>query len=78
MLIENYEGIRQNLEDKGYDTSLLEEDKQQDSGYIQVSLGGYNPSISDQERNIRTGFKGEILVYEKLVAMGYSPVCPTI
>lgn len=78
MLIENYEGIRQNLEDKGYDTSLLEEDKQQDSGNIQVSLGGYNPSISDQERNIRTGFKGEILVYEKLVAMGYSPVCPTI
>lgn len=78
MLIENNEGIRQNLEDKGYNTSLLEEDKQQDSGNIQVSLGGYNPTISDQERNIRTGFKGEILVYEKLVAMGYSPVCPSI
>lgn len=78
MLIENYEGIRQNLEDKGYDMSLLEEDSQQESGTIQVTLGGYNPSISDQERNIRTGFKGEILVYEKLVAMGYSPVCPSI
>lgn len=78
MLIENYEGIRQNLEDKGYDISLLEEDIQQDSGTIQVTLGGYNPSISDQERNIRTGFKGEILVYEKLVAMGYSPICPSI
>lgn len=78
MLIENYEGIRQNLEDKGYDTSLLEEDKQQDSGNIQVTLGGYNPSISEQERNIKTGFKGEILVYEKLIAMGYNPVCPSI
>lgn len=63
MLIENYEGIRQNLEDKGYDTSLLEEDKQQDSGTIQTTLGGYNPSISEQERNVKTGFKGEILVY---------------
>lgn len=78
MLIENYEGIRQNLEDKGYDISLLEEDIQQESGTIQVTLGGYNPSISDQERNITTGFKGEILVYEKLVAMGYSPICPSI
>mgnify|MGYP000915073661 FL=1 len=78
MLIENYEGIRQNLKDKGYDTSLLEEDKQQDSGNIQVTLGGYNPSISEQERNVRTGFKGEILVYEKLIAMGYNPVCPSI
>ena len=78
MLIENYEGIRQNLKDKGYDTSLLEEDKQQDSGNIQVTLGGYNPSISEQERNARTGFKGEILVYEKLIAMGYNPVCPSI
>ena len=78
MLIENYEGIRQNLEDKGYDTSLLEEDKQQDSGTIQTTLGGYNPSISEQERNVKTGFKGEILVYEKLIAMGYNPVCPSI
>lgn len=78
MLIENYEGIRQNLEDKGYDTSLLEEDKQQDSGTIQTTLGGYNPSISEQERNVKTGFKGEILVYEKLIAMGYTPICPSI
>ena len=78
MLIENYEGIRQNLEDKGYETSLLEEDKQQDSGTIQTTLGGYNPSISEQERNVKTGFKGEILVYEKLIAMGYTPICPSI
>lgn len=78
MLIENYEGIRQNLEDKGYDISLLEEDIKQESGTIQVTLGGYNPSISDQERNITTGFKGEILVYEKLIAMGYNPICPSI
>lgn len=78
MLIENYEGIRQNLEDKGYDTSLLEKDLQLESGTIQTTLGSYNPGISDQERNVRTGFKGEILVYEKLIAMGYNPICPSI
>ena len=78
MLIENYEGIRQNLEDKGYNTILLEEDAQLENGTIQTTLGGYCPSISDQERNARTGFKGEILVYEKLTAMGYNPVCPSI
>ena len=78
MLIENYEGIRQNLEDKGYDTSLLEKDTQLESGTIQTTLGSYNPGISDQERNVRTGFKGEILVYEKLIAMGYNPICPSI
>lgn len=78
MLIENYEGIRQNLEDKGYNISLLEEDTQLESGTIQVTLGGYSPSISEQERNVKTGFKGEILVYEKLKTMGYSPVCPSI
>lgn len=78
MLIEDYDGIRQNLEDKGYNTSLLEKNIQSESGTIQVTLGGYVPSISDQERNKITGFKGEILVYEKLRAMGYSPVCASI
>lgn len=78
MLIEDYEGIRQNLEDKGYGTSLLEKYIQPESGTIQITLGGYAPNITEQERNLRTGFKGEILVYEKLIAMGYSPVCPSI
>ena len=78
LLIENTDGIRQNLEDKGYDTSLLEEENYQDSGTLQVTLGGYNPGVSDRERNVRTGFKGEILVYEKLLSMGYHPVCPSI
>lgn len=78
MLIEDFEGIRQNLEDKGYDISLLEQEQQIDSGTIQVKLGGYNPNSSQQERNKRTGFKGEILVYEKLTAMGYSPICKSI
>lgn len=78
MLIEDHDGIRQNLEDKGYNTSLLEENIQQESGNIEVTLGEYTPSVSDQERNKRTGFKGEILVYEKLIAMGYNPICLSI
>ena len=78
MLIEDHDGIRQNLEDKGYNTSLLEENIQPESGNIEVTLGEYTPSVSDQERNKRTGFKGEILVYEKLIAMGYNPNCLSI
>lgn len=78
LLIENIDGIRQNLEDKGYDMSLLERDEYDDSGTIQVTLGGYNPGYDEQERNKRTGFIGEILVYEKLLSMGYHPVCQSI
>lgn len=78
IFIENIEGIKQNLKDKGYDVSLIEEETVSDSGTFEVRLGGYNPDLSQQERNLITGFKGEIIVYEKLVAMGYRPICPSI
>lgn len=78
MFFENIEGIKQNLKDKGYDVSLIEEEAVSDSGTFKVRLDGYNPDFSQQERNLITGFKGEIIVYEKLVAMGYRPVCPSI
>ena len=78
MFYENIDGIKQNLKDKGYNVSLIEEEIVPDSGTFEVRLGGYNPDLSQQERNLITGFKGEIIVYEKLVAMGYRPVCPSI
>lgn len=76
MFYENIDGIKQNLKDKGYDVSLIEDDPIP-SGNLNVSLD-YHPDESVQERNLITGFKGEIIVYEKLVAMGYRPVCPSI
>jgi len=78
MMIEDYEGIRNNLEYKGYDISLLEKVNTSDSGNIKTTLGSYQPNNSQQELNIITGFKGEIIVYEKLVSMGYEPECPSI
>lgn len=78
MFFENIDGIKQNLKDKGYDVSLIEEETVPKSGTFETQLGGYNPDLSQQERNLITGFKGEIIVYEKLIAMGYRPVCPSI
>jgi hypothetical protein len=78
MFYENIDGIKQNLKDKGYDVSLIEEETVSDSGTFEPRLGGYNPDLSQQERNLITGFKGEIIVYEKLIALGYRPVCPSI
>lgn len=77
MFYENIDGIKQNLKDKGYNISLIEDDPITISRNLKVSLD-YHPDESAQERNVITGFKGEIIVYEKLVAMGYNPVCPSI
>ena len=78
MFYENIDGIKQNLKDKGYDVSLIEEETVPESGTFEAQLGGYTPDLSQQERDLITGFKGEIIVYEKLVALGYRPVCPSI
>lgn len=78
MFYENIDGIKQNLKDKGYDVSLIEEETVPKSGTFEPQLGGDTPDLSQQERNLITGFKGEIIVYEKLVALGYRPVCPSI
>lgn len=77
MFFETMDGIKQNLEDKGYDISLIEDVRVPDSGTINISLD-YRPDESAQERNLITGFKGEIVVYEKLKSMGYDPECLSI
>lgn len=74
MFIETIDGIKQNLADKGYNVSLIEEESVPDSGTINVTID-YHPDETAQERNIITGFKGEIIVYEKLISMGYHPEC---
>lgn len=77
MFIEDFDGVRQNLMDKGYDVSLMEKPKTVESGTIQTTLG-YTPDENQQHRNVITGFKGEIIVFEKLKAMGYEPECLSI
>ena len=77
LFIEDMDGIRQNLEDKGYNVSLLEEDPIAESGNIQTSLNRIRTE-SQYDRDVITGFKGEIIVYEKLISMGYHPECLSI
>lgn len=79
ILIDNIDGIRQNLADKGYDVSLIESEPETlvESGTIQTTLN-YKPDADMQYRNLITGFKGEIIVYEKLIQQGYKPKCLSI
>lgn len=77
LFIEDFDGIRQNLRDKGYNTDLLETETYAESGTIQTTFS-YTPSETEQERNLITGFKGEIIVFEKFKEMGYTPKCPSI
>lgn len=77
MMVEDMEGIRQYLNEKGYDISMLEEEPIIHSGNIQVTFNQPTDE-SAQERNLITGFKGEIIVYEKLKSMGYNPQCLSI
>jgi hypothetical protein len=77
MFFDDIDGIKQNLKDKGYNVTWIEDEPIIESGNFSVSLD-YHPDITAQDRNLITGFKGEIIVYEKLVAMGYKPMCPSI
>lgn len=77
MFFETLDAIKQNLKDKGYNVNLIEDEPMIDSGTINVRLD-YHPDESEYQRNMITGFKGEILVYEMLTSMGYLPECNSI
>lgn len=77
MFFETLDAIKQNLKDKGYNVDLIEDEPVIDSGTINVRLD-YHPDESAQQRNMLTGFKGEILVYDMLTSMGYLPQCNSI
>ncbi len=77
LFIEDWDGVTQNLKDKGYETDYLEKPEQPDSGTIDIR-NNYAPTLDQEERNRITGFKGEIIVYERLKAMGYTPKCPAV
>lgn len=77
LLIEDWDGIRENLKDKGYNVSLLEKPLVPMSDTIGI-INTFQPTITQQDRNLITGFKGEIIVYERLKQMGYNPICLSI
>lgn len=77
MMIEDMEGVRQNLADKGYDITFLKDEPDSSSGTINTRVD-WNRDESQKERDVITGFRGEIIVYEKLKSLGFNPSCPAI
>lgn len=77
MFFETMDAIKQNLKDKGYNVELIEDEPVVGSGTINLRLD-YHPDEAAQQRNMITGFKGEILVYEMLISLGYLPECQSI
>lgn len=76
-MFEDIDAIREYLKEKEYDISYLQD--------VVVSVGQtFQPTLNhprtdeQRRRDIITGFKGEILIYEKLRELGYNPICKSI
>lgn len=73
-MFEDISAIREYLQEKEYDVSFLE-DVQDDSSHIFTTSLNYSRNDEQRRRDALTGHLGEIIVYEKLKDMGYSPKC---
>lgn len=75
LMIENFDGIKSYLKDKGYDIGLITEDINSSIADTKV----FSPKLdSGITPNTYTGFKGEIYMYNYLKSLGYEPSCPSI
>lgn len=75
LMIENLDGIKSYLKDKGYDTDLMAEDINTSITETKV----FSPILdSGITPNAHTGFKGEVYMYNYLKSQGYEPICPSI
>lgn len=76
-MFENMQEIREYLKEKEYDVSFIE-DVTEDSSHT------FSPNVFIQRgeyqvnSDLYTGFKGEIIVFEKLKELGFKPECPII
>lgn len=73
-MFEDMSAIREYLQEKEYQVSFLE-DVKDDSSHIFTPLINYTRTDEQLRRDAITGHLGEIIVYEKLKEMGYSPIC---
>lgn len=73
-MFEDISAIREYLQEKEYDVSFLE-DVADDSSHIFTTSLNYSRNDEQRRRDALTGYLGEIIVYEKLKEMGYSPTC---
>jgi len=76
-MFEDTSAIREYLLEKEYNVSFLDEVFDSIDGTFSARLD-YARSTDQMHRDAITGFKGEILVYEKLKECGYNPICMSI
>lgn len=76
-MFEDMGAIREYLKEKEYDVSFLE-DVTDDSNHVFTTSLSYTRTDEQRRRDALTGHLGEIIVYEKLKQMGYSPKCLSI
>lgn len=78
ILLEDAAGIKAYLENLGRNVSHLELIDTNQNGENKTFNPILNNIYVDKEKNLITGFKGEIIVYEYLKTLGYEPTCKSI
>lgn len=73
-MFEDISAICEYLKEKEYDVSFIENINDDSSHTFTASLD-YTRNYEQRRRDAITGHLGEIIVYEKLKEMGYSPIC---
>lgn len=73
-MFEDISAICEYLKEKEYDTSFIE-NIDDDSSHMFTPTLNYTRNDEQRRRDAITGYLGEIIVYEKLKEMGYSPIC---
>ena len=76
-MFENMPAIRVYLKGKEYEIEYLEDIKDDSSHTFNATISNVRDD-AQLRIDARTGYRGEIIVYEKLKAMGYNPTCPSI
>lgn len=76
-IFEDLPSIKEYLSEKEYDISFLE-DVVEDNNHTFTPTYDYTRSIEQMKRDVINGYRGEIIVYEKLKEMGFVPTCFSI
>lgn len=76
-IFEDLPSIKEYLSEKEYDISFLE-DVVEDNNHTFTPTYNYKRSMEQMKRDVINGYRGEIIVYEKLKEMGFEPTCFSI
>lgn len=78
VLFENLDSIRRYLKEKEYNIAFIEGIDEDESHQFSPYQTPYIRTQEQKMSSEHNGFRGEIIVYEKLKEMGYNPTCYSI